>query len=288
MQIIRRMRGESCPYLVKASDNRFYVAQLGGLLGDRAFINEWLGYCLFRRFNVSTPALHLLHFSDDVSTTARNPHSEIPGQIAVIWPGIYCGSQYPVDPTITAVYDFLPRKFLSNVVNLTDFAKAYVLDQLLGNTSVRQAVFARDRLTGGKGQFRAYFVGHGQILGGTAWEITKSSPCGLYWDQYVYSLIDMPALCEQYLRLVSTITEGELLAVVEEIPSQWFAKGEYTALMNLLRLVYERITNLSDLIPQRLEEFGLASNINLGPTQKRTIKRWNTPYLNTSLQHVTC
>jgi hypothetical protein len=49
------------------------------------------------------------------------------------------GSECPVNPENTAIFDFLPAKLLPQVVNLPDFAKAFVLDKWPYQTDRRQA-----------------------------------------------------------------------------------------------------------------------------------------------------
>src|SRR5690348_11760557 len=110
-------------------------------------------------------------------------------------PGIHFGSQCPVNPTTTAIFDFLPRNLLRQVTNLEDFAKALVLDQLLGNTETRQAVFVRARSRSGNVSFRAWLIDHGMIFAGQQWAFQTVAGHGLYVDRAVYSLVDTPTIC---------------------------------------------------------------------------------------------
>jgi hypothetical protein len=73
------------------------------------------------------------------------------------------------------IFDSLcfPRKFLPHVVNLDDFAKALVLDKLLGQTDFRQCMFIRERgASKGHLAFRAYMIDQGGVFAGTSGLLT--------------------------------------------------------------------------------------------------------------------
>src|SRR5579885_1002770 len=156
--VIRPMRGGSQAYLVEGDDGRYYVAKFAkNPQGNRTLVNECIASRLFQQFGISTPPIRLLHLSRTVQQAA-SLHFSIGKKNVAVSSGIHFGSQCPVNPNTTAIYDFLPRNLLANVENLEDFSKAFVLDKLLGNTDTRQAIFVRSSSRNGKATFRAWLI----------------------------------------------------------------------------------------------------------------------------------
>jgi hypothetical protein len=140
--VIRAMRGGSQSQLVEGQDGRCYVVKFrNNPQGSRILINEWFGARLFRRLSISTPSIRVLRLSQSVRDQAGLSVSKEGGK-APVEPGCHFGSECPVDPRATAIFDLLPRKLLNNVINLDDFAKALVIDTWLGNSDLRQAIFS--------------------------------------------------------------------------------------------------------------------------------------------------
>jgi hypothetical protein len=164
----------------------------------------------------------------------------------------HLGSQCPVDPTTTAIYDFVPRKLLSKVINLVDLGSAFVLDTWLGQTDSRQAIFVRERASSNDLELRLYLIDHGMSFAGTQWE-PHSPPCGLYIDRGVYSLLDMKATCERILSRIETLVETDLYAAATDIPSCWFADSDYDQLAKLLVVVERGRNRLRSVISHYLE-----------------------------------
>jgi hypothetical protein len=249
--IIRRVPGRSQGHLVQGSDGRFYVAKFAGNPeGNRTLINEWIAYRLFERLEVSTPALRVLRLSEETRDKAGLCFSVGSRNISV-QPGLHLGSQCPVDPTTTAIFDFLPRKLLrSLVVNLADFAKAFVADKLLAQTDSRQCIFVRERRPGNSDvEFRAYMIDHGSILAASQWEFQDcSSHHGIYLDSTVYSIIDMHSLCGEAAQVIRHTSVSELYPAATDIPSAWFSDADYDRLAQLFTDLQNRVCRVDSLI----------------------------------------
>jgi len=246
--VVRRMRGGSQAYLVEGSDGRFYVAKFtGNPQGNRTLINECVAYHLLQQLQVSTPALRILRLSEEIRDKAGLCFSVGERTISV-QPGLHLGSQCPVNPTTTAIFDFLPRKLLPNVINLGDFAKAFVVDKLLGQTDARQCIFVRDRLDKTGLAFRAYMIDHGWIFAANRWEFQDCSRFGLYLDSTVYSMLDMLSQCRQIVEIVRRTDESGFYAAATNIPSTWFAESDYDGLVNVFTTLVNRVARLDSLI----------------------------------------
>jgi hypothetical protein len=218
-QVLRRMRGCSQPFLVEGEDGRFYVAKFtGNPQGDRTLINEWIVYRLFRQLRISTPPLRILQLTERTKQVELlcfriGTHTvPIEGQF-------HLGSRCPVDPTTTAIFDFLPRRLLSRVANLADLGTAFVVDRWLGQTDSRQAIFVRERSNSSNLELRLHLIDNGMSFAGKQWALWDSPLYGLYMDRSIYSILDMKAVCEQTLSGIDKLTENDLYTTAEDIPS---------------------------------------------------------------------
>jgi HipA-like kinase len=247
--VYRLMRGGSQAHLVKASDGRVYVAKFAGNpQGNRTLINEWIGHSLFRRLGITTPELRILRLSESLVESAKLTFT-VGNRRVPVSTGLHLGSQCPADPATTAVFDFLPEKFLPEVINLDDFARAFVADKLLGQTDSRQCIFLRERgHARGNLAFRSYMIDHGWIFAGHQWKFYDASNRPMYWHSSVYSMVDMPGCCQQTLRALHEISELELQEMVANIPNDWFADGDRDVLVGLLAQVHSRIQRLDSLL----------------------------------------
>jgi hypothetical protein len=250
-QVLRRMRGGSQPFLVEGEDSQFYVAKfMGNPQGNRTLINEWIAHRLFQQLGLSTPDLRLLQLPD---SGKEGLWFQIGNRRVAIQGMFHLGSQCPADPTTTAIYDFLPRRLFSKVVNLEDLASAFVLDRWLGQTDMRQAVFARDR-TNGKGlELRLYLIDHGMSFAGREWELPDSMRYGLYMDRSVYSSLNMKEASEEALSSIDALTESDLYAAAHHVPACWFCDEDYDRLAKLLGLLDSRRTCLRAVVSRHLE-----------------------------------
>jgi hypothetical protein len=194
----------------------------------------------------------LLHLSRAVQQAAAL-HFSMGNKAVTVAPGIHFGSQCPVSPNTTAIYDFLPRKLLANVENLEDFPKAFVLDKLLGNTDSRQAIFVRTPAQNGKAIFRVWLIDHGLTCAGQRWEIEDVPGHGLYIDRSVYAFAKAQIICDKAIETMRMITEDQLHAAIEDIPSDWFASGDRDALARLFRVVQARAARLPMVVRHHLE-----------------------------------
>jgi hypothetical protein len=251
--VLRRMRGGSQPFLVEGEDRQFYVAKFtGNPQGNRTLINEWIAHRLFQQLGLSTPDLRLLQLSERSKST-EDLWFQIGNQTIAIQGTFHLGSQCPVDPTTTAIYDFLPRRLFPKVVNLGDLASAFVLDRWLGQTDTRQAVFARDRTNGKDLKLRLYLIDHGMSFAGKQWELPDSMKYGLYMDRSVYLSLNMKAACEEALSRIDALTESDLYAAADDIPSCWCCDDDYDSLAKLLGLLNSRRTRLRAVVSRHLQ-----------------------------------
>jgi hypothetical protein len=258
-RIIRRMRGGSQAYLVQGSDRKFYVAKfVGNPQGTRTLINEWIATQIFRRFGITTPDLVVLRLEPSPTWTGTAPTFSIGSRKLPISAGLHLGSLCPVDPDKEAIFDFLPAHLIGRTVNLAEFAKVLVLDTFLGQADSRQAVFVRDR-SRRQLSFRAHFIDHGLVLGGSNWKIDDLADRSLYFDRKIYSMIDTASHCQQAIESLASVSEDELRATTRDVPTEWFAPADCDHLVQLFSILHKRRERIHALISERLELLALNS-----------------------------
>jgi hypothetical protein len=257
IRIIRRMRGASQSHLVEGSDGYLYVAKfMGNPQGSRTLINEWFAHQLFRQLGISTPPLRVLHLTQALS---ENLFFQWDDKHIAVEPGFHLGSQCPVNPTQKTIFDFLPNSVIYQVMNLHDFAKTLVLDQLLAQTDARQAIFVREESSQGACGLRAYMIDNGSTLGGNSWTLPNNlNPSrNLYLSQVVYSLCNLQAECAQVLHQIAAMQKEDLYRLGHGVPRVWFSKDDEADWTKLLDLLEVRKGQLPQLVLHQLKSLHL-------------------------------
>lgn len=260
VRIVRRMRGGSQACLVQASDEKFYVAKFAGNpQSNRTLINECIASKIIKSLNVPTPAIAVLRLGPEIKLGSESPCFEMGSKKILVKPGLHLGSQCPVDPENTAIFDFLPSKLLQKTKNLGDFAKMMVLDIFVGQADSRQAIFVRDHSRRNM-LFETFMIDHGMIFGGSRWDLLDLPGREFYFDREIYSMVNTDAICDQAIRdLDNLVTEEALFEAARDIPGEWFASDDYDALANLFLRLLRRKAQLRALVANQLQELGLAS-----------------------------
>ena len=256
-RVIRYMRGGSQSKLVQCEDGRFYVAKfMGNPQGNRTLINELIAYRFMADLGVTIPAVRLLELPDPVRKSADifflmgNKRVQ-PEQ------GWHLGSECPVNPEKTAIFDFLPAKLLERISNISEFALTFVLDRWLYNTDRRQTIYVRDRKTKGSLGFRAYFIDQGMVLGGSRWELGDAPQHGLALPRSIYSMIEMRMLTSRAVEAIQAIPHATLQAASEDVPAEWFGPGDRECLATLLGGLVRRQVSLPALVSRHLDALSL-------------------------------
>ena len=246
-RVIRRLRGGSQGFLVQGDDNLLPAKFAGNPQGTRTLVNEWIVGKLLQRCGISVPPCRILILDDHVEGreelyfTVGNKKVRVQGEF-------HFGSQFPVDPDETAIYDILPRKLLPNVSNIHEFTAMSVFDKWLGQTDARQAVFVRERCRNQRLRFRAYFIDNGLCFGGNRWGFQDAALHGRYIDKTVYSMVDLLEHSDRAIASIQQLSREDLEAAASAVPTDWFAEGDHAALTDLLCTAKERRPALPLLI----------------------------------------
>jgi hypothetical protein len=247
------MAGASQAHLVEAEVGCFFVAKFAGNpQGNRTLINEWITGKLMNQVGICTPAVRILQLPERLYRGGGLFFQKGDKRIPVT-ETLHLGSECPVNPENTAIFDFLPAKLLPQVVNLPDFAKAFVLDKWLYQTDIRQAIFVRDQKTASVPGFRAYLIDHGMSFAGSQWELADAPMFGLCMERGICSIVQGQNFYEEALSRIETITADALYAASEGVPSAWFSPGDYECLADLFVRLQRRKTDLRFLVSRHLE-----------------------------------
>jgi hypothetical protein len=247
------MRGASQAHLVEAEDGCFFVAKFAGNpQGNRTLINEWITGQLMAQVGICTPVIRILQLPERLHR-GGGLFFQAGNKTIPITETLHLGSQCPVNPEKTAIFDFLPEKLLPQVVNLADFARAFVLDKWLYQTDKRQAIFVREQKAASVLGFRAYLIDHGMSFAGSQWELADAPMFGLCIQRGIYSMVHVQNFYQEALSCIEAITEDALYAAAEDIPSAWFSPGDYDCLANLFLKLQRRKTHLRSLVSRHLE-----------------------------------
>lgn len=252
--IERRMRGGTQALLVRDHAGNAYIAKcVGNPQGTRTLINEWIVSRLLRHLRVSTPSVTALHIERGIPGDNLLEFQMGTRKIPIA-SGVHLGSPCPVDPDRKAIFDFLPRRLLQNVVNLPDLLLSFAFDKWVNQTDTRQAIFIRERSATSGVKFRAYLIDHGLSFGGSRWEMSDGALNGLYHDRSIYENPALEAECHAAIDRIQKLPEETLFSIEQEIPPEWLEAGEREAMTRLLEVLCERRGKLYPMIDRALRQ----------------------------------
>jgi hypothetical protein len=248
---VRKMRGGAQAHLLEADDGRWYVVKFrNNPQHRRILVNELLAAAFLDYLKITTPQTALIQVSEEFLTANPEAHLSLGTRRIAPCSGWQFGSQYPGDPSRTAVYDFLPDSLLPTVANLEEFRAVLVFDKWVGNADGRQAIFYRARVTAG-GETRpgivARMIDHGFAFNGPHWDFPESPLQGLYSRRMVYDNVQGLDDFQPWLEQVIHFPEEVIDQAWKRIPPDWVA-GEEEALEQLLERLFERRKRVADLI----------------------------------------
>ena len=261
-RVIRSMRGGSQARLVEGDDGRFYVCKFAGNpQGNRTLINEWVTQSIMAMLDISTPSLCVLKLPD--SLRDETLYFEVGNKKVPVEGQWHLGSLCPVNPEEKPIFDFLPEKLLRNVSNLDDFGRAFVVDRWLYQSDQRQAIFVRDRtLSVGETRMKAYFIDNGMAFDGSSWQLREAIGHGLYMDRKVYDLVDMPAICNQTVSQIESLSERQIFSSFATLPECWLSTDDRDELNRLLMNLHKKRLGLRRIVTNQLASMGRDSDNN--------------------------
>ena len=222
LEVIRRMRGASQPYLLRCEDESSYVVKFqNNPQHVRVLANEMLAARLAKLIGlpVATPA-----FVDVPSALiSGNPPLELeigPRRVQCL-AGLHFGSRYPGVPSQTLVVDFLPDRLLSKVRSLASvFLGGFVFDKWACNCNGRQVVFFRS-VDEEDASYSALLIDQGFCFNDGEWSFPDSPIRGLYPRRLVYEKVEGFKSFEPFLSRIENLDKSQIEECLLRMPEEW-------------------------------------------------------------------
>ena len=222
LEVIRRMRGASQPYLLRCADDSSYVVKFqNNPQHVRVLANEMLAgrLALLIGLPVATPA-----FVEVSPALIRgNPplELEIGSRRVLCLAGLQFGSRYPGVPSQTLVVDFLPDRLLKKVRNIASvFLGGFVFDKWTCNCNGRQVIFFRSVDEEDPG-YSALLIDQGFCFNDGDWSFPDSPIRGLYPRRLVYEKVVGFKSFEPFLSTVENLDRSQIEACLSQVPEEW-------------------------------------------------------------------
>jgi hypothetical protein len=283
LEHVRRMRGGAQAHLMRCDDGAYYIVKFQNNPQHlRILANEMLVSRLGARLGIAVPQVEVIDVRPELIANTPELSIQLGLGRTPCAAGKQFGSQFPVHPARTTVYDFLPDEYLVGVQNLADFLGVLVLDKWTCNTNGRQAIFFREpdgqigsvehsrdstpitppaKSLGASNAaaisgtpvyetagYTAMMIDFGFCFNAGEWDFPDAPLRGLYARHSVYREVAGMESFEPWLaRLQNRITERVLGEEAAQIPPEWYA-GDWSAVERLLGRLYRRRERVAELI----------------------------------------
>ena len=237
VELVRRMRGGSQPWLVRCDDGQCYVVKFqNNPQHVRVLANELLAGRLAQLINLPAAACAIVDVPAYLVNLSRNGWLE--GEVRPC-AGLHFGSRFVGDPEKAFVVDFLPSRFLRAVRNLrAAFLGGFAFDKWTCNCDGRQVVFCRTTSGEGTG-YRALLIDQGFCFNDGDWSFPESAARNFYPRRLVYECVQGLESFEPYLSAIENLQISRLAACAQEIPPEWCG-GKPEKLDRLVEELFER------------------------------------------------
>ena len=227
-----QLRGGTQPRLVRCNDGCLYVLKLrNNLQGPNVLANEWLGTAIFSALGVNTPEAAQIHLA---ATDVRQfPLLRMEGRLGTFAPacGYHFGSRLVGDATqLWRTTDCPHGAKPSNITNLQDFALVDLVDSWANTTDRREIVFTKDR----NGTATAWFIDHGHMFGGPAWNCTPGEQIYPQHHPFYLSALTTEAI-ERAVSKMGIVIPKVFRRAIATLPRSW-----YVGDIDLLQSFYMR------------------------------------------------
>ncbi len=248
IEVIRRMRGASQPYLLRCEDTETYIVKFrNNPQHVRVLANEMLACRLAMLIGlpVATPAFvdvppGLIHGNPPLEL-------EIGPRREYCLAGLQFGSRFPGVPSRTAVVDFLPDRLLSKVRNLASvFLGGFVFDKWTCNCDGRQVVFFRSEDDKGPA-YSALLIDQGFCFNDGDWSFPDSPIRSLYPRRLVYKNVVGFKSFEPFLFRIENLDRSQIEECAFQIPEEWCGPDPHQ-LSDLVERLYARRRKLRQAI----------------------------------------
>ena len=253
-RLIRKMRGGAQAHLLEASDGKFYVVKFrNNPQHRRVLINEWIASVFLKQLQIATPEAALIELTPEFLASEPDLCMQVGSRRIEAEPGWHFASQFPGDPRLVPVFDFLPDSLLTQCVNLRDYLGVLVFDKWVANADGRQSIFYKARIRDVRGDevlekgFVTQMMDNGFIFDGPNWQYGDSPIQGHYFRAQVYAPATKLDDFQPWLDRVRFFPEEVMDDARKRIPLQWL-EDDGDALDGLLERLFARRQRVADLI----------------------------------------
>jgi hypothetical protein len=258
VHLVRKLRGGSQPFLIKASDGLLYVVKFhDNPQGPNLLFNEAVGTELFREAGLRVPEWRVVRVSEDFIQA----HSEcwLQTSLGAVRPsaGECFGSSF-LGLIGEAVFEILAGGHFSRLRDRGHFWTAWILDVFCDHTDNRQVVFVE----GAARWLEAYFIDHGHMFGGAYGTKSSHFRASQYLDPRIYT----QATAELASELEERIHSIDLRAVAEtvfDLPNRWASATAMTRFQSFVQRISNRtlVKNVIRCILGVTETAGMKSGL---------------------------
>jgi len=222
LEVIRRMRGASQPYLLRCADESDYVVKFqNNPQHVRILANEMLAarLAMLMGLPVATPAF--VEVPPGLIRGTPPLELEIGSRRELCLAGLQFGSRYPGAPSQTLVVDFLPDRLLGRVKGLASvFLGGFVFDKWTCNCDGRQVVFHRS-VNDEDPAYSALLIDQGFCFNDGDWSFPDSPIRGLYPRRLVYAEVQGLKSFEPFLSRVENLDSSQIGDCISQMPGEW-------------------------------------------------------------------
>jgi len=222
LEVIRRMRGASQPYLLRCADESNYVVKFqNNPQHVRILANEMLAARLAMLIGLPVAAPAFVEVPPGLIRGTPPLELEIGSRRELCLAGLQFGSRYPGAPGQTLVVDFLPDRLLSRVKGLASvFLGGFVFDKWTCNCDGRQVVFYRSVNDEGPA-YSALLIDQGFCFNDGDWSFPDSPIRGLYPRGLVYDAVQGLKSFEPFLSRVENLDSSQIGECISQMPGEW-------------------------------------------------------------------
>ena len=156
--------------------------------------------------------------------------------------GKQLGSRYLGECTFMA--DYLPKKSIKRVRNISDFARVIVLDKWTCNVDGRQVIFTRRT---SRSQYRANFIDQGYCFNAGEWSFPDYPLRGVFATNCVYEAVTGWESFEPELTIAEEMSLDAIWKCAADIPEEWY-EGDREGLERLTERIHSRRSMIRRLI----------------------------------------
>jgi hypothetical protein len=248
LEVIRRMRGASQPYLLRCADASSYVVKFqNNPQHVRVLANEMLAARLAKLIDLPVATAAFVEVPFGLIRGDPPLELEIGLRRVPCQEGLQFGSRFPGDPSQTLVVDFLPDRLLRKVKELASvFLGGFVFDKWTCNCNGRQVVFFR-AVDEQDPAYSALLIDQGFCFNDGDWSFPDSPIRGLYPRRLVYEGVKGFKSFHPFLPRIENLDRSQIEECLRDLPEEWCGPnpGQLTQLAEKL---YERRSRLRQAI----------------------------------------